>query len=151
MLIIGSRALQFHFPEYKKQVNDWDFIGTESEIKKWLIQNNVKNIFFEFIDYINIRLYYTTINGINYEFQVSHENSSNQDYLNIENNKEEIINYASIEVLYSILGSFIHREEIKEKHRLDYQFLKNILKNDNLISITNKRKLENDIRFNSLK
>jgi len=148
MIIIGSRALQYHFPEYKKNVDDWDFIGTESEIKKWLIKNN--NIIFDFLDYINIRVYYTKITDIDYDFQVAHKDSSNQDYLDIENNKEDIINYASIEVLYSILSSFIHREEAKEKHILDYHFLKNILKNDNLSSITNKRKLENDIRFDSL-
>jgi|ERR1700748_166491 len=153
MLIIGSRALQFHFPDYKSEVKDWDFIGTENEIVNWLKEAKKKDngIFYDFVEYVNLKLYYAKINDIDYEFYVSKENSSDQHYLKIDNDKEGLVNYASVEVLYSILGSFIHRNEVNKKHILDYNFLKNILKKDNLEYITNKRILETDIRFDSLK
>lgn len=153
MLIIGSRALQFHFPTYKKEVNDWDFIGEENEIKFWLKNKKQEdnNIIVDIAEYINVKVHYTIINNIDYEFEVAEQNTSAFDYLKFENNAEGILKYASIETLFSILGSFIHREEVKEKHILDYSFLSNILKKDNLNYITSKRILETDIRFNSLK
>lgn len=152
MLVIGSRALHFHFPYYKKEVNDWDFIGTENEIKYWLqkAKQQHNDIFFDSVDYVNLRLYYAKINNLDYEFYVSKPGYSDQDYLDI-NNEEGVLKYANKEILYSILTSHIHREEAKEKHILDYLFLKNILKKDNLKHITYKRIIETNIRLDSLK
>jgi hypothetical protein len=139
MLLIGSRALNHHFPEHSKP-NDWDYIATEEEVISWANQNNAT------LDRKvlgNLTLYGTKLDGVFYEFEIAENNNSACDYLNIIPS-----GIASIEILFSIKKSHIVFPINFEKHIKEYHFLKNIVKVDVLSDITKKRHDETYTRLN---
>jgi hypothetical protein len=146
MLIIGSRALNYHFPNNDKKLDDWDFIGTENEIIKWFRENNATPYI---IDYNNLKVYSTIFNETKYEFEVAEDGKSAYDYLEASKNEEYSLEYANLNVLYSIKKSHIHQPINWFKHIEDYHFLKSILVIDHLDYITKKRIKETDIRLNT--
>lgn len=147
MLIVGSRSLHYHFPEYKKEVKDWDFIGTEKEVNKWFQD---KRSFPTIMEYENIKVFLGNIENVTYEFEIAVEGMSGYDYLKLSNNQEYSLEYANIQILYSLKKSHIHQPLNLKKHLPDYIFLKSILIDDNLSFITKKRIIETDIRLASI-
>jgi hypothetical protein len=146
MLIIGSRALNHHFPNTNIELSDWDYIATEKEAKDWFLQ---KKIIPNIIEYNNLKLYSCEIDGINHEFEIAEEGYSAWDYLELSKNKEGSQEWANLNILYSIKKSHIHQPINWYKHIEDYHFLKNVLVIDHLEEITKKRSKETDIRLNT--
>ncbi len=146
MLIIGSRALNYHFPNLIKELNDWDYIATEKEVHEWFDNKNITPIIKE---YTNLKVYTTIIDNINYEFEIAEEGYSAWDYLDLSKNKEGTYEWANLNILYSIKKSHIHQPINWYKHIDDYHFLKKILIIDHLEEITKKRSKETDIRLNT--
>lgn len=146
MLLIGSLALKYHYDNYFSFTNDIDLIGTEEEFQEWMTHINLsekpKKTIFE-----NLTVYNFKFNDTNYEFEVANNNSA-EDYLKYCNVKDGDFEIASEEVLYSIKKSHIHKALNFKKHIYDYHFLKKQNIDDSkLEEITNKRKIETDIRL----
>lgn len=139
MLLIGSRAINHHYPEYSKP-NDWDFISTEEDVIKWGEANSVE-LSIKNID--DFTLYTGKLDGKNYEFEIAKEGNSANDYLNISNG-----GVASSEMLFSIKKSHITFPINFEKHIIEYHFLKNIHVVDMYEEITKKRYTETFNRLN---
>lgn len=82
MITIGSRAMKFHniLPE-GREVNDWDFICTFSEFRKWTRDNksSIKSCTPLSDSSYHVRFF----DGVNYEFEIAWEGTSGADLLNI--------------------------------------------------------------------
>lgn len=80
MITIGSRAMKFHniLPE-GREVNDWDFVCTFSEFRKWTRDNksNIKSCTPLSDSSYHVRF----SNGMNYEFEIAWEGTSGADLL----------------------------------------------------------------------
>lgn len=146
MLVIGSRALAHHFPNHLIETNDWDYIGTEKEVQKWFIDNNIS---YDILEYSNLRVYKGILNNEIHEFEIAEVGNTGFDYLEISKNKENTLEYANLNILFSIKKSHIHQPLNWFKHIEDYHLLKNILIEDHLKDITCKRIKETDIRLNT--
>lgn len=82
MITIGSRAMQFHntLPE-GRVVNDWDFICTFSEIRRWTRENKK---FIKSCTPLSDSTYHVRfVDGMNYEFEIAWEDTSGADLLDI--------------------------------------------------------------------
>ncbi len=145
MLITGSRALNYHFPNYKKEI-DWDFIGTKKEVLHWFGE---KNITPDIKIFSNLKVYTTVIDSVIYEFEIAEEGYSGYEYLEASKNEEFSLEYANLNVLFSMKKSHIHQPINFNKHIEDYHFLKNCLVIDHLEYITKKRIKETDTRLKS--
>lgn len=82
MITIGSRAMEFHniLPE-GREVNDWDFICTFSEFRKWTRFNksNIKSCTPLSDSSYHVRFF----DGMNYEFEIAWEGTSGADLLSV--------------------------------------------------------------------
>lgn len=139
MLLIGSRALNHHYPEHSKPI-DWDYIATEEEVIKW---GNDKCVELNRKMFTNMTLYTAKYNNDNYEFEIAEDNNSAIDYLKIIPH-----GIATPDILFSIKKSHIFFPINFEKHIKEYHFLKSIIKEDSLKDITKKRYDETFNRFN---
>lgn len=150
MLIVGSKALKHHYPDYPRIVNDIDLIGyaKEAEIviklldpieikrtEHTILLRNIKN---------KTALYDTN----NVEILLCDNSISLQKYLEYDKGKI----YASIEVLLSLKKSHIHFPIKFKKHIHDYCFLlENLDGQDTLSEITKINYLETEQRVGKLK
>lgn len=81
MVIVGSRAMKFHnVLSEGREVNDWDFICTFSEFRKWTREN--KLIILSCTPLSDNSYHVRLDSGMNYEFEIAWEGSSGDDLLN---------------------------------------------------------------------
>lgn len=150
MLIIGSRALVYQFPNIKRKVDDIDVIGFSDELPglikllspldiskgKWstILKNcQNKNSFFD---------------RDNVEFIFVDDFESLKMYLDFDSNSI----YASKEVLFSLKSSHIHYPIKFKKHIDDYILLHNYFNGvDSIKNITDINKKETKIRLGEIK
>jgi Holliday junction resolvase len=145
MIIIGSKALNYHVKDYSIP-NDSDFIGTERDILAYCYNNN---IVIEKKSYKNLTLYCGKDNlNRYYEFEVAEKGRSSYDYLQVMNDMEGRLIYASLEILFSLKKSHINFEIKFDKHIKEYHYLKKLLNDDKLKEITTKRYNETKERLN---
>ncbi len=156
MLIVGSKALKYHFPNLNREVKDIDIIGTKGDIDylieilcpervvstKWLttlFKIKKKDSFF---------------NTDNVEILNSTGSRSLSMYLKHRENSEPFLHglrWASKEVLLSLKKSHINFPIKFNKHIIDYNILLNELKEDKLRNITKLNFQETKERFGELK
>ena len=155
MLVVGSKALNYHFPEFQREVKDIDIIGTTDDIKYLIKTLNPEKV----LDNHNI----TTL--LNIQNQNEFFNTKNVEVLNSDNSEalteyvkyETNVNlggglrYASPEVLLSLKKSHIHFPIKFQKHIKDYNLLLDFLKEDKLANITKINFKETELRFGKLK
>ena len=155
MLVVGSKALNYHFPDLKREVKDIDIIGTKDDIKYLIKTLNPEKV----LDNHNI----TTL--LNIQNQNEFFNTKNVEVLNSDNSEalteyvkyETNVNlggglrYASPEVLLSLKKSHIHFPIKFQKHIKDYNLLLDFLKEDKLANITKINFKETELRFGKLK
>ena len=155
MLVVGSKALNYYFPEFQREVKDIDIIGTTDDIKYLIKTLNPEKV----LDNHNI----TTL--LNIQNQNEFFNTKNVEVLNSDNSEalteyvkyETNVNlggglrYASPEVLLSLKKSHIHFPIKFQKHIKDYNLLLDFLKEDKLANITKINFKETELRFGKLK
>jgi len=153
MIVVGSKALKFNYPEFNREINDIDIIGNSDDINYLIDKYSPERI-------INSK-YITTLVNIksdeifntkNIEILNSDESDSLKEYVKYErqNNNDSII-YASPEVLLSLKKSHINFPIKFSKHIYDYNFLLNKLSNDKLSDITKLNFKETEERIGKLK
>jgi hypothetical protein len=157
MIIVGSTALKYHFPNIDREVKDIDIIGNENDIKYLTNALNPKNV--KSTEYI------TTLVGIQNKFGIwntdnveilkSEKSESLKQYINYDTQGGKLgdgLRYASKEVLFSLKKSHIHFPIKFEKHIRDYCFLYDELKGvDVLESITKINFKETELRVGKLR
>jgi hypothetical protein len=156
MLIVGSKALNYHFPQYNREVRDIDIIGTSDDIKyliktlspeKVLDNHNITSL-------LNIQNPNDFFNTKNVEILNSDNSEALKEYIKyeIDNGNSGIgLRYASPEVLLSLKKSHIHFPIKFHKHIKDYNFLIDTLKEDKLHTITKINFKETELRYGKLK
>jgi len=127
MLVVGSKALKFNFPESERSINDIDIIALDEDIKKLIEYLQPKSI--------KTNEYITTLFGIkndeffttkNVELLNATNSTSLKMYLEYDKDRptlENGIKYASKEVIFSLKKSHIHFPIKFDKHIKDYTFL----------------------------
>ena len=150
MLIVGSKALKFHFPNFKREVKDIDIIGYSddvntlcnllcpTEVKKGKNTVLLKNI--------------TNKTGLfdtdNVEVLLADNSISLRKYMQY----DSVSLFASPEVLFSLKKSHIHFPIKFEKHIGDYSFLYGHFKGiDYLDDLTKINFKETEERLGKLK
>ena len=150
MLIVGSKALKFHFHSLKRQVKDTDIIGYSDDLSKLcelLSPQEVKRGKYTIL-LKQISNKTDIFNTDNVELLIADDSKSLKKYL--EYDKENL--YASKEVLFSMKSSHIHYPINFFKHIEDYSFLYNHFKGiDYLNDITQINLEETEERFGKLK
>jgi len=152
MLIVGSAALNYHFPNYQRQVKDIDVIGTLEDVKYLtglLKPEKIKDNHY-IVSLFNIQNTTDIFNTKNVEILISDYSDALCEYINYENYNSEI-SWASPEVLLSLKRSHIHFPIKFEKHIKDYNFLLSTLKEDKLNHITEINFKETEDRLGKLK
>ncbi len=151
MIIVGSKALNYHFPEYKREVKDIDIIGTSDDIKYLINSLRPENVRHtdDITTLFNIKCN-EVFNTNNVEILNADNSEALKEYLKFENG-ETGLKYASPEVLLSLKKSHIHFPIKFSKHIIDYNFLLNNLKEDKLKDITNLNFIETEKRIGKLK
>jgi hypothetical protein len=150
MIIVGSKALKFHFPKLKREVKDIDIIGysddvntlcdllSPTEIKKGKHTVLLKNITNKT----------DTFNTNNVEVLLADDSVSLRRYMHY----DDVSLFASPEVLFSLKKSHINFPIKFEKHIEDYSFLYNHFDGvDFLYDITEINFKETEDRFGKLK
>ena len=150
MLIVGSKALKFHFPNFKREVKDIDIIGysddvntlcnllSPTEVKKGKNTVLLKNI-------TNKTDLFDTDNV---EVLLADNSVSLRKYMEY----DSVSLFASPEVLFSLKKSHIHFPIKFEKHIGDYSFLYKHFKGiDYLDDLTKINFKETELRFGKLK
>lgn len=152
MLLIGSQAAKFHFPEFSHN-RDWDVIGTISEIANW-----VKTYKQEIISYkYNENKTKISIKTQNrkFEFEIVEPNSSSELFCEINKTvKLEEFYVASPNSLKLIKRSHLTHPIHWEKNIEDYHFLKTKIKkhpSEKELEAFEKRKKEIDLRIGKIK
>lgn len=156
MLVVGSKALNYHYPNLKRSVKDVDIIGNNNDIR-YLISTlspekviETKNL----TTLVNIKNKDDFFNTSNVEILNSDNSLSLTEYVKYEFNKgikNEFIRYASPEVLLSLKKSHINFPIKFNKHIYDYNFLLKELKEDKLSDITSLNFKETEERVGELK
>lgn len=155
MLIIGSKALVYNFPNMSREVKDIDLIAWKSDIDYLKNVLNPKSInlgkgIISFIDVNKIGFYNTK----NVEVLIADDSVALQSYLRYEESRGKIgngLHYASPETLLSLKKSHIHFPIYFTKHISDYCFLMDQLKSDLLSDITKIHYKEIENRIGKLK
>lgn len=152
MLIIGSKALTYHYPSLDRDVKDIDLIGYKSDIQYLINTLNPSKIkegsgIISLIGIQNKSDFYSTDNV---EILLADESESLQAYLAFDSG-ERWLKWASLEVLLSLKKSHIHFPIKFNKHISDYTFLNEKLGGDYLDSITKSRYRETEERLGKLK
>jgi len=153
MLIVGSKALNYHFPELKREVKDIDIIGTKDDIKYLISALNPENVrdTENITTLFNIQTPNEFFNTKNVEILNADTSEALSEYVKFEGNLGAGLKYASPEVLLSLKKSHIHFPIKFEKHIQDYNFLLNKLKEDKLQRITKINFQETEKRVGELK
>jgi hypothetical protein len=157
MIVVGSAALKYHFPDMCREVKDIDIIGGEGDIK-YLIDTlcPIK---------VNRTDHLTTLIGIqnkigifttnNVEILNSDTSESLKMYVDWSRENSKILDgiiYAPIEVIFSLKKSHIHFPIKFHKHIGDYCFLYDNLSGiDKLQDITKINFKETELRVGKLK
>jgi hypothetical protein len=156
MLIVGSKALTYHFPNLNRSVKDIDVIGNSNDIK-YLINSLSPEKIIEtkyLTTLVNIKNPNDFFNTPNVEILNSDESESLKEYIKYDTQDGRLDNglrYASPEVLLSLKKSHINFPVKFEKHIYDYNFLLNTLKEDKLNKITKLNFKETEKRLGELK
>lgn len=157
MIIVGSTALKYHFPNLDRDVKDIDIIGNENEIKYLIDTLKPKKV--------NAGENLTTLIGIqnrigvfttnNVEILNSDASQSLKMYVDHSIRYGDSVDgliYAPIEVIFSLKKSHIHFPIKFHKHIRDYCFLYDKLNGvDNLSPITKINFKETELRVGKLK
>lgn len=123
MLIVGSKAIAYHFPKLNREVNDIDIIGSVTDIKYLIETLRPKDIIST--DYvttlinINKSIFY---DRNNVEILNSDYSESLRNYLKYDKD-DGSIKFASKEVLFSLKKSHINFPIKFDKHIKDYSLL----------------------------
>jgi hypothetical protein len=156
MLVVGSKALDYHFPHLKRKVKDIDIIGNTNDISI-LVKNLLPEKVIEtkyLTTLVNIKNKNNFFNTSNVEILNSDESFSLNEYVKYEYSKavdKKGLIYASPEVLLSLKSSHINFPIKFEKHIHDYNFLLKELKEDILCDITKLNFKETEKRIGELK
>jgi hypothetical protein len=150
MLIVGSKALKHHYPDFPRVINDIDLIGFAKDailLTKLLEPSEVKNTEHTIL-LKNIKNKTDVYNTNNVEILLADNSISLKKYLDYDKGKI----YASKEVLYSLKKSHIHFPIKFKKHIHDYCFLHDVLFGEDVLSeITKLNYQETEQRFGKLK
>lgn len=152
MLIIGSKALTYHYPSLDRDVKDIDLVGYKSDLQYLIDTLNPSRIkegngITSLIGIQNKSSFYNTENV---EVLLADESSSLRSYLEFDSG-ERGLKWASLEVLLSLKKSHIHFPIKFNKHIADYAFLNEKLGRDHLDDITKLRYKETEERLGKLK
>ena len=156
MLIVGSKALNYHFPDLKREVKDIDIIGTKDDIKYLISALNPENVrdTENITTLFNIQTPNDFFNTKNVEILNADTSEALSEYVKFDTENGKLgndIRYASPEVLLSLKKSHIHFPIKFEKHIQDYNFLLSKLKEDKLQRITKINFKETEKRVGELK
>ena len=154
MLVVGSKALNYHFPEFQREVKDIDIIGTTDDINYLIETLNPEKVLdnHNITTLLNIQNPNEFFNTKNVEILNSDNSIALTEYIKYENNGNlGGLRYASPEVLLSLKKSHIHFPIKFQKHIKDYNFLLDLLKEDKLENITKINFKETELRFGKLK
>lgn len=156
MLIVGSKALNYHYPELKREVKDIDVIGTSSDIKYLINSLNPERIreTDSITTLFNIQRPNEFFNTNNVEILNADNSEALREYVKFDTQDGKLGNglrYASPEVLLSLKKSHIHFPIKFEKHIQDYNFLLSKLGEDKLSQITKINFRETEKRVGELK
>ncbi len=154
MLVVGSKALNYHFPDLKREVKDIDIIGTKDDIKYLINTLNPESIrdTENITTLFNIQNPNEFFNTRNVEILNADNSEALSEYIKLNDYKlENGVKYASPYILLSLKKSHIHFPIKFEKHIQDYNFLLNILKEDKLQRITKINFKETEKRVGELK
>lgn len=152
MLIIGSKALTYHYPSLDRKVKDIDLIGYKSDLQYLISTLNPSKIkegdgITSLIGIQNKSTFYDTENV---EVLIADESSSLRSYLDFDSS-DRGLKWASLEVLLSLKKSHIHFPIKFNKHIADYTFLNEKLGGDYLDNITKLRYKETEERLGKIK
>ena len=155
MLVVGSKALAYHFPNLERDVKDIDIIGDSNDINYLINSLSPERVIQTkyLTTLVNISKPTEFFNTPNVEILNSDESESLKEYVKYEsrNGKVNGLMYASPEVLFSLKRSHINFPVKFEKHIYDYNFLLKILKEDKLKDITKINFKETEKRLGELK
>jgi len=156
MLVVGSKALNYHFPDLKREVKDIDIIGTKDDIKYLINTLSPENIreTESITTLFNIQTPNDFFNTKNVEILNADNSEALSEYIKFDTQDGKLgsgLRYASPEVLLSLKKSHINFPIKFEKHIQDYNFLLDKLKEDKLQRITKINFKETERRVGELK
>jgi len=152
MLIVGSKALKFHFPNLDIKPKDIDLIGFTWDVERLISELQPASTrrgdgIVTFFDVKNTDFFDTK----NIEILIADKSDALKSYLDYEDARRDI-KYASTEVLYSLKKSHIHFPLHFDKHIKDYVLLnKHFNSVDNLKDITKLNYKETEQRIGKIK
>jgi hypothetical protein len=150
MLVIGSKALyHWYGGQIGRKPKDTDVICTKEEMNIWAETEKVKLQERSNGKFSGLSLW----NGP-FEFELTEESESAKMYYELQVLEElnNDINYASTAILFSIKSSHINYPRFWEKHIRDFHLLKNTFNGvDSLCDITKLRRKETEVRYGKLK
>ena len=156
MLVVGSKALNYHFPDLKREVKDIDIIGTKDDIK-YLINTLSPEKIREtesITTLFNIQTPNEFFNTKNVEILNADNSEALSEYIKFDTQDGKLgsgLRFASPEVLLSLKKSHINFPIKFEKHIKDYNFLLSKLKEDKLSKITKTNFKETEKRVGELR
>ena len=156
MLVVGSKALNYHFPDLKREVKDIDIIGTKDDIK-YLINTLSPEKIQEtesITTLFNIQTPNEFFNTKNVEILNADNSEALSEYIKFDTQDGKLgsgLRFASPEVLLSLKKSHINFPIKFEKHIKDYNFLLSKLKEDKLSKITKTNFKETEKRVGELR
>lgn len=156
MLVVGSKALNYHFPDLKREVKDIDIIGTKDDIK-YLINTLSPEKIREtesITTLFNIQTPNEFFNTKNVEILSADNSEALSEYIKFDTQDGKLgsgLRFASPEVLLSLKKSHINFPIKFEKHIKDYNFLLSKLKEDKLSKITKTNFKETEKRVGELR
>lgn len=153
MLVVGSKALKYNYPDLDIYPKDTDVIGSREEAK-FLIENLNPSSIKEgngIISLYNIMNRNQIFDTRNVEILLTDNSLANSLYIDNEKAKDGL-KYATPETLFSLKKSHIHFPLKFKKHIKDYCFLSDKLgNNDKLKDITKIAFSETEDRLGKLK
>jgi hypothetical protein len=157
MIIVGSKALKYYFPNIQREIKDVDVIGTQSDINylcNALQPEKVRNT--EHITtLINIQNKFGIWDTNNVEILNADASQSLRRYIDYDTKSGNLgsgIRYASLEVIFSLKKSHIHFPIKFDKHIKDYCLLYDYLNGkDKLSDITKLNFKETESRVGKLR
>ena len=156
MLVVGSKALNYHFPDLKREVKDIDIIGTKDDIK-YLINTLSPEKIREtesITTLFNVQTPNEFFNTKNVEILNADNSEALSEYIKFDTQDGKLgsgLRFASPEVLLSLKKSHINFPIKFEKHIKDYNFLLSKLKEDKLSKITKTNFKETEKRVGELR
>lgn len=152
MLLIGSQAAKFYFPDFPHN-KDWDVIGTIPEITNWVKAHKHEIISYKYNEN-KTKIFIKTQNR-KFEFEIVEPNSSSELFCEINQNvKLEEFYVADPSSLKLIKRSHLTHSIHWEKNIEDYHFLKRKIRKhptEKELIAFEKRKKEIDLRIGKKK